>query len=215
MVVALAPERDFRGPGCGEGCGVVKVLIPGYLGRSELLWHDPTAHEDFGFRKAGRDPHIVVTGPLAVDLRRMSVTLRGSEVHVPRQEMRMMAILARNVGAFVPREDLIREGLGWPDHMATLDDGKHALRVVIARIRRILGDDDGLIVTLNHAGYRLEMVEAGAASPVRKEPAHNSLRPLQKWARDWDACRRCDTTQTPHGARGLCRACAKRVETPS
>jgi len=213
MVAHMLPERELRGPGCDERCELIKALLPGVLGRSELLLHDAAAHEEYGWATAGILGHradVVVTGPLAIDIRRMETTLDGAPLALTPAELRLLVVLARRVGAFVPWEPLIADGLGWGAAQEDAGNARHALRVNMARLRLRLGDAAGLVVTVCGLGYRLELIEAGQAAPQRTVPRGGPRRRTVGWSNLYAACITCSTTERAHKAHGLCRRCDNR-----
>lgn len=205
----IPPERDFRGPGCGPDCRTIRALLPGVFGRSELMLHDPDAHEAHG-RAQGGPPRagpmdIVVTGPLAVDLGRWTVTVAGEPVQLSPAELRLLRLLALNLGTVVERDELIRHcwGEAWvrDGHKRSL----HALRVNLSRLRYRLGVAGQLLRHATGLGYLLDA--DGVALPIAGEPA---LRADGRWSIAWSACRDCGRTTLPHQGHGLCSTCRNR-----
>jgi DNA-binding winged helix-turn-helix (wHTH) protein len=209
------PERQFRQPGCGVDCRVLRALLPGQFGRSELMLHDPGAHEDFGRRSAGWRPDatdVFATGRLTVDLLRWEAHVDGVFVHMSRTELRLLRALAARAGAVVAAPDLYREIWGTAYDDRSGDGGNaHVIRVAIGRLRRRLGPAETLVRTVFSIGYRLEIVEPGLTLPA--QPG-NPLwkRRLTTWARDWPACRGCGTTERAHKGHGYCERCRQREE---
>jgi hypothetical protein len=105
------------GPGCGVDCRVLRALLPGQFGRSDILLHDPGAHEDFGRRSAGWRPDatdVFATGRLTVDLLRWEASVDGVLVHLSPTELKLLRALAARAGAVVTAPDLYREIWGVP-----------------------------------------------------------------------------------------------------
>src|SRR3954466_7363999 len=92
MPLSLVPlERSFRATGCDARCEVVQALLPGRFGRSELLLHDPTAHEEYGRGIAsllGDAARLgaVHSGGIAIDLDACTVSRDGSPLAVSPSE---------------------------------------------------------------------------------------------------------------------------------
>lgn len=209
MVAELAPERDFRSAGCGENCRSIKALIPGQFGRSELMLHDPEAHEAYGRwqRQAtvDGDGHTIVTGGLQLDLRTLDVTVRGRRVTLSPSEIRLLNCLARKVGQTVPYDEITLDvwGAHW---IATGTD--RVRQVTLNRLRGKLSPDEALIVTVPSIGLRLDDVPAGA--PPNPAITWNRLH-AERWAKDWEACQSCGRTTHAHVGRGYCVGCYGRA----
>jgi two-component system, OmpR family, response regulator RegX3 len=88
-------------------------------------------------------------GPLVVDPRAHRVTCDGREVAVTAKEFDLLALLAREPGAVVERERILREvwHTTWYGSSKTVD-------VHVASLRRKLGDAT-LIETIRGIGFRL------------------------------------------------------------
>jgi two-component system, OmpR family, response regulator RegX3 len=91
----------------------------------------------------------VVVGALVVDFRAHRVTLAGDEVPLTSKEFDLLALLAREAGAVVDRERILRDvwQTTWYGSSKTID-------VHVAAIRRKLGDP-GWIETVRGVGLRL------------------------------------------------------------
>ena len=179
------PERSFKSAGCGEGCRVVSALLVGVFGRSDLLLHDPEAHEAFGRRQAGADTVAPVrTGRLSVDIDDATVLVSGRPVGVTTNEARVLFTLARRVGRLVPHPDLAAAVWG----LAILEERQpsycHAVRVIMARLRRRIHPLEGMISTVPGFGYRLEQLPELAPPPPS---AANQRFRSDRWARIADA----------------------------
>jgi DNA-binding response OmpR family regulator len=90
-----------------------------------------------------------VAGRLRVDLRAHRVLVDGHEVQLTSKEFDLLAALARDAGAVVDRERLLREvwQTTWYGSSKTID-------VHVAALRRKLGDP-ALIETVRGIGLRL------------------------------------------------------------
>lgn len=206
----LVPERGWRGPGCDERCTVVKAIVTGVFGRSELLLHDPDAHEAYGRGLAGLsvvDNRIVETGRIAIDLGRMSASVDGRPAALTATEIRLLVVLARRIGLTVHLEDVVDLVWGEAYLQSPRPSWRHLLRVTLTRLRSRLGPAGDLIVTVRNIGLRLETVAPGedAASQGRRSIARG------RWALEWDACRRCGRTDRCHNAHGYCSSCHNRA----
>lgn len=206
----LAPERDFRGPGCGPDCRAIRALLPGQFGRSELMLHDPVAHEEFGRRSAGFRPDgtdVFATGRLTIDLLAWEVAVDGAPVRLTPTAHRVLRALACRAGTVVTKEALLREVWGeeYADPAFALGNG-HMVRVAMARLRQGLGPSETLIRTIVGIGYRLEVIEVGRDLPAQpRNPSWNKR--LTNWARQWSQCRDCGTVTRPHASHGYCGHC--------
>ncbi len=91
----------------------------------------------------------VVAGPLRIDLRAHRVLLGGEEIQLTGKEFDLLTLLARNAGAVVSREQILRDvwQTTWYGSSKTID-------VHVAALRRKLGDP-GLVETVRGIGLRL------------------------------------------------------------
>ena len=91
----------------------------------------------------------VVAGAVRIDLRAHRVTVRGEEVQLTGKEFDLLTVLARDAGAVVDRERILREvwHTTWYGSSKTVD-------VHVAALRRKLGDPR-LIETVRGIGLRL------------------------------------------------------------
>ncbi len=91
----------------------------------------------------------VVAGVVRIDLRAHRVTVRGEEVQLTGKEFDLLTVLAREAGAVVDRERILREvwQTTWYGSSKTVD-------VHVAALRRKLGDPR-LIETVRGIGLRL------------------------------------------------------------
>ena len=92
----------------------------------------------------------IVAGRLRVDLRAHRVLVDGNEVQLTAKEFDLLAVLARDAGAVVDRERILREvwQTTWYGSSKTID-------VHVAALRRKLGDP-ALIETVRGIGLRLQ-----------------------------------------------------------
>lgn len=161
MVAQLLSERSFRGPGCTDACEVVRAIVPGRFGRSELLLHDPFAHEEYGRITSwnGSDP-VVWTGALVIDLRARTAGVHGRELELSPFEWSVLEYLAVHAGRICSIAELMTVSRGpvW----ATED---HVCRAAMSRLRAKLGPCGDLVETVAGRGYRLRMVEPVEAAP--------------------------------------------------
>ena len=98
----------------------------------------------------GREsPDEVIAGAVRIDLRAHRVTVRGVEVQLTGKEFDLLTVLARDAGAVVDRERILREvwNTTWYGSSKTVD-------VHVAALRRKLGDPR-LIETVRGIGLRL------------------------------------------------------------
>ena len=112
----------------------------------------------------------ICSGDLSIDLLTREVSLRGARLSLTPTDYKLLALLARNIGRVVPREQLLHEG--WGPHARD----PHYLRVYMARLRRKLDQRRSgvrYIATETGIGYRLlPMPRApGAQAVSRRHPA--------------------------------------------
>lgn len=91
-------------------------------------------------------------GDLIVDMHEREVHLRGERLAFTRKEFAVLAMLVRHAGRVVTQQQLLRELWG-PTHA----DDSHYLRIVMAKLRRKLGDDSSAprwLKTEPGVGYR-------------------------------------------------------------
>jgi Tol biopolymer transport system component/DNA-binding winged helix-turn-helix (wHTH) protein len=96
---------------------------------------------------------VVRFGDFELDLQSGDLTQNGSRVLLPDQPFRLLAILIRERGALLTREDLRREL--WPE--GTFVDFEPSLNAAVKRVREALGDSataPRFIETLPRRGYR-------------------------------------------------------------
>ena len=97
-------------------------------------------------RAAGRSAPIFISGPIALDTRKMRVTVDEVPVNLSPLEYRCLSYLMHHAGRVIPPTELM-EHLYAHDH----DRDPNALEVLIGRLRRKLGVD--LIETRRGFGY--------------------------------------------------------------
>ncbi|MFL5862547.1 MAG: winged helix-turn-helix domain-containing protein [Solirubrobacteraceae bacterium] len=209
MPLSLVPqERTFRATGCDARCEVVQALVAGRFGRSELLLHDPTAHEEYGRGIAsllGDATRLgaVHSGGIAIDLDACTVSRDGSPLAVSPSEIQILTTLARRAGTLVPYDQVAFAVWGAGTLELLRPVWLHPLRVVMSRLRAQLRPWGGLIHTVPTFGYRLDVLPADAAPP----PTAGNRPVLQRWAEAWDHCRSCGGTDRRHATRGHCARC--------
>lgn len=134
-------------PQTRSGCSV------GFRGRG--LWPQKVAEKNIGVTSIGREKNTVLSqiqlGEAVYHLEtEYLVTGRGDEVLLRSQSSIVLQHLAKNLGAIVPRDDLI--AMVWPD-IAVTDD---SLTQCISDIRKALGDRNRTILkTVPKRGYIL------------------------------------------------------------
>jgi two-component system response regulator RegX3 len=138
---------------CGESdalaafaAGVDTVIIEP-VGHHELVARLRALLRRFPSRAISDD--IIKVGPIVLSLARREIFVDGVEVHVPRREFDIAALLMREVGRVVPRQRIVGELWG------TLRDTK-SLDVQVGRLRARLFAAEGRrrIVTVRGVGYR-------------------------------------------------------------
>ena len=82
------------------------------------------------------DQHVVRFRDFALDLQSGELTQNGSRVLLADQPFRLLAILIRERGSLVTREDLRREL--WSE--GTFVDFDPSLNAAVKRVREVLGD---------------------------------------------------------------------------
>jgi len=107
-----------------------------------------------------KSPKFYDDGQLKIDYADFSVACRGRNVKLTRKEFALLAILSRNKGRVVPREQLLDQvwGLEYYGEARTLD-------VHISGLRKKLGECGGCIETVIGIGYRFRPGAESAESP--------------------------------------------------
>src|SRR5262245_12615521 len=117
-------------------------------------------------RRAGYDektPRFYDDGALKIDYADFSVICLNQEIKLTRKEFALLAILSRNKGRVVPREQLLDQvwGLEYYGEARTLD-------VHISGLRKKLGECGGCIETVIGIGYRFRPNREGEADVTRR-----------------------------------------------
>jgi DNA-binding winged helix-turn-helix (wHTH) protein len=98
-------------------------------------------------------PALVRFGRFELDLRSEELRRDGERVAIPRQSLRVLAVLLERAGELVSRDALCQTV--WPD--GTHVDFEHGLNAVVKRLRDALGDSaeaPTFVETLARRGYR-------------------------------------------------------------
>ena len=111
-------------------------------------------------------------GSFRLDLSSGRLTRAGREVKLRPQAFAVLRLLAENPGRLVGKEELIEAA--WGSGIASDDSLVQAL----AAVRRALGDEAGMIVTVPKRGYRLD----GAATPAGADEADAAAVPETRYA---------------------------------
>jgi DNA-binding response OmpR family regulator len=135
----LALEH-WQTPGCGRGCHI------GY--------HDPSAHEHYGYSWAMRDRNSVGirTGVLLVNVDSRDVQVNGRSIRLSPIERSMTVYLASRIGEMVTRGEIL--SAVWGEEYAFWS-AESILRANINRLRGKLGAAAPLLETVIGHGYRL------------------------------------------------------------
>ncbi len=101
-------------------------------------------------RQEAHDDDDVVAGPLTIDLRAHRALFDGEEIALTGKEFDLLTLLARNAGAVVTREQILRDvwHTTWYGSSKTID-------VHVAALRRKLARPE-LIETVRGVGLRLQ-----------------------------------------------------------
>jgi DNA-binding winged helix-turn-helix (wHTH) protein len=193
----------MRGPGCTDACEIVRAIVPGRFGRSELLLHDTASHEAYGRLQAGPwpvDQGVVRTGALVIDRWARTVASFGVDVAVSEREWGILDYLAGRLDRFVSTAELT-EGVWHTDWIAS-----SIVTTTMARLRSRLSDAGHVIETAPGRGYRVR------ALPVRESPLSSFV--ARPWARLYARCVCCGSTASPHNGHGRCTRCQYRGHRP-
>ena len=103
-------------------------------------------------RRKPQEQELVTFGPIAIDLKRHTVTIAGDELHLSKREFRILLLLVRSRGETVTREKILHaSGCHLDIHDRTIDSHMSHLR------RKIKEIDVGVrIAAIYGVGYRLE-----------------------------------------------------------
>ncbi len=158
VLTARGSNRDIvTGLECGADDYLPKPFNLGELAarvRAVLRRSKPEAPAALG---------VAEFGPLRVDFVRRAVTIDGKDVHLTRNEWRLLEQFARNPGRVISHEELLTRAWG-PEFSHDVD----YLRVWLSRLRRKLTDagaDPNLIRTASGMGYAFGLeLEEGVGS---------------------------------------------------
>ena len=146
MVTARGEEVDRV---VGLELGADDYLVKPF-GFRELLARIRAVSRRTGQRELGRDRETLVAGALEIDLRGRRALLRGEELALTPKEFDLLALLTREPGVVVDRQQILREvwNTTWYGGAKTID-------VHVGALRRKLGDP-AWIDTVRGVGLRLE-----------------------------------------------------------
>ncbi|HEX2785405.1 MAG TPA: response regulator transcription factor [Ilumatobacteraceae bacterium] len=99
-----------------------------------------------------QDPTITV-GALTIDVEAHEARVSGEPIELPPRQFKLLTMLARNPGGLLTTRHAVQQLWGpETDHSVS-----HALRVLVSKLRKSLGEGDGVprIVSEPHIGYRL------------------------------------------------------------
>lgn len=149
VVTARGQEADkVRALDAGADDYVVKPFS-----NAELLARVRAALRRAKRAGSGDAPAPVLTcGELVVDSEQMTVTLAGQELHLTPHEFKLLEYLAQNRGRVLTHQAIQRQVWGYPT-----TDGYRTLRVLMASLRRKIGDSPSApryIKTEVGTGYR-------------------------------------------------------------
>ena len=120
------------------------------------------------------DPPERRLGAALVDFSRREVTVAGEQIHLPRREFDLLAILLTPPGQVRTRDELIDQL--WPDRSLT---DSRTLDTHIHRLRTKLEPDPSVpryIVTVRGVGFRID-IEGAPQAPVPPNPPDGSPGP--------------------------------------
>jgi DNA-binding winged helix-turn-helix (wHTH) protein len=147
---------------------------------------------------AATTPSVVQTGALRIDRVRQTVYVGTQEIATTPREWAILDFLAARIGQAISTTEIM--AVCWGTTWA--DDDPHTVRVNMSRLRFKLGGCGPLIESVWRRGYRL-----AAARPDDNAPVPPLARP---WAKGWDRCQECGTTEIKHGGHGRCTGCYDR-----
>ena len=122
------------------------------FGMAELLARAEAALRRYF--KSTTENHVVIAGPLSIDLVGRTVLLNENQIKLTRKQYRLLHILAMHVGLVVTHDQLVREI--WTD---TQRQNIQYLRILVRNLRQIIETDPNhprLLVTESGVGYRLQ-----------------------------------------------------------
>jgi len=131
------------------------------FGMNELL-----ARLRVSLRHSGPErPAVVDAGPLHLDLAHHEASMSGVRVELTRREFAFLAYLAQNAGKICTHR-MVLEAVWGPHYLRAT----RYLREYAYRLRRKLGDEDGVLL-VTHAGIGYELaLPAPRETPSRDEP---------------------------------------------
>ena len=144
----------LRRPRSASGGGPVAVGPTGSPG--------PAAQGHAGVPDLPVGETVWTRGDLALDLRRRTVIVRGKPVELTALEFDLLALLSREPGVVVTRQQLLDRVWG-----ADFVGDEHVVDVHVANLRRKLGDDaahPSHVETVRGVGYRYRADRGGQAS---------------------------------------------------
>jgi DNA-binding response OmpR family regulator len=94
--------------------------------------------------------NVVQIGEVAMDFAGRRLLVHGQPILATAHELAILEVLAGHRGRAVSREHLIEAVWG-----SVVESSGNSLDVLIARIRRKLGDSAGLLRTIRSVGYAL------------------------------------------------------------
>lgn len=99
-------------------------------------------------RRASASSNVLERGPLCLDLKAMTLTLRGDHVDLPRREWMLLRLLAENPNRVYSRTQIEESLYGWGEGTES-----NAVDVHVHHLRRKI--DPEIIQTIRGVGYRL------------------------------------------------------------
>jgi two-component system response regulator ResD len=112
--------------------------------------------------------HVLQVGPVQLDIRTRTATVRGSELTLTAMEFDLLAYFLRHPGEVLTRDRLLAEVWGYPSGAAD------TVTVHVRRLRSKLESDPGrpaLIQTIWGIGYRLAPMTSTRPRPMDPRPA--------------------------------------------
>jgi two-component system KDP operon response regulator KdpE len=122
------------------------------FGMAELLARAEAALRRYF--KSTTENHVVIAGPLSVDLVSRTVLHNKNQIKLTRKQYRLLHILAMHVGLVVTHDQLLKEI--WSD---TQRRNIQYLRILVRNLRQIIETDPNhprLLMTESGVGYRLQ-----------------------------------------------------------
>lgn len=106
-------------------------------------------------------PHVVVAGPLRIDMLARSAALAGAELSLTALQFDLLLIFVQSSGRLLAFEDVLSQ-------LARLQTGSRDPSVVryhVARLRARLGSYAGLIENVRGCGYRMRLLSTAFSTP--------------------------------------------------